>query len=155
MLPKEKMPVNSLYSRVRATDDEWFKLVNHTWKLGMMRPVSDDDVPRDRGGHLITNGAAAVAKEKQVNGQLTQCQRFISVMCPINAVTEVVAGAQQTLPYIGQLTGLLVEEDETLVLDSEDLQSAFNLFSLPEQWLPYMAYSRKVYGSAMGLRAGV
>lgn len=153
LLPKEKMPVNSLRSRVRATDDEWFKIVNHAWRLGMMKPVADADVPKDKGGHLITNGVAAVFKEKTIDGKRVACQRFISIMCPINAVTEVITGAQGSLPYIGQLTGLLVEDGDTLVLDSEDLQSAFNLFSLPDQWLPFMSYSKKVCGSAMGLPA--
>ena len=48
----------------------------------------------------------------------------------------------------------MLEEDEGLYLDSEDLQSAFNLFSVPDQWLPYFSYSKKVDGSAFGLEAG-
>ena len=34
-------------------------------------------------------------------------------------------------------------------MESEDLQSAFNLFR-PANWSPYFAYSRKVHGSAFG-----
>lgn len=45
----------------------------------------------------------------------------------------------------------MLEEDEMLYLDSEDLQSAFNLFSVPDQWLGYFAYSKKVDGKAFGL----
>ena len=40
------------------------------------------------------------------------------------------------------------------ILESEDLQSAFNLFAAPEQWLPMFAYSKKVDGAAFGLEAG-
>lgn len=65
-----------------------------------------------------------------------------------------IPGAQDTLPYVGQLTGILLEEDEGLFLDSEDLQSAFNLFGVPDTWLPFFAYSKKVDASAFGLPKG-
>ncbi|CAE7652981.1 unnamed protein product [Symbiodinium sp. CCMP2592] len=35
---------------------------------------------------------------------------------------------------VGQLTAVMAEKDSSLVLDSEDLQSAFNLFKLPLDW---------------------
>ena len=154
LLPKEKMPSNAPRSRVRATDQEWHLIVKAAWERGMMRPVDDSCVPRDRSGHLITNGAGAVYKEKMIDGRMVACQRFISILCPINAVTMPIVGSQETLPYIGQLTGIMLEEDESLYLESEDLQSAFNLFSVPEQWLGFFSYSKKVDGAAMGLAPG-
>eukprot|EP00438_Fugacium_kawagutii_P020465 Skav206770 [mRNA] locus=scaffold167:518352:522925:+ [translate_table: standard] len=154
LLAPEMMPKKALRSKVRATDDEWFRICKEAAARGMMRPVEDSAVPTDRSGHLITNGAGAVSKEKVIDGKVVQCQRFISIMCPVNAVTEPIAGSQDTLPYIGQMTGLLLEESESLVLESEDLQSAFNLFSVPDRWLGYFAYSKKVDQSAFGLPAG-
>ena len=47
-----------------------------------------------------------------------------------------------------------MEEDEGLYLDSEDLQSAFNLFAMPDCWLPYLAYSKKFDSAAFGLPPG-
>ena len=44
--------------------------------------------------------------------------------------------------------------DEGLYLDREDLQSAFNLFSMPDKWLPYLAYSKKVDSAAFGMPPG-
>lgn len=154
LLPPEKMPTNVVRSKVRASDQEWFKIVRAAWERGMMRPVDDARVPRDRNGHLIVNGAGAVHKEKMVDGRAVACQRFISILCPINSVTTPLAGSQDTLPYVGQLTGLMLEEDESLYLESEDLQSAFNLFSVPDQWLGFFSYAKKVDGSAMGLESG-
>ena len=154
LLPKDKLPMNALKSRVRATDEEWYKLVKEGAKRGMMKPVPDDQIPRDRNGHYITNGAGGVHKEKWIDGKKVDAQRFISIMCPINAVTDPIPGSQDTLPYIGQLTGLMLEEDESLYLDSEDLQSAFNLFSIPDQWLGFFSYSKKTDSSAFGLPGG-
>ena len=48
----------------------------------------------------------------------------------------------------------MLQDDETLLLDSEDLQSAFNLFAMPDAWLGFFAYSKKVDGAAFGLKAG-
>eukprot|EP00438_Fugacium_kawagutii_P000030 Skav208216 [mRNA] locus=scaffold3686:21970:30201:- [translate_table: standard] len=154
LLPAEKMPQKALRSKVRATDSEWFKIVQAASLRGMMRPVDDSEVTRDREGHLITNGAGAVKKLKIVDGKPVSCQRFISVMCPINAVTQALEGSQDTLPYIGQLSGLMLEEDESLYLESEDLQSAFNLFRAPEEFLGFFAYGKKVDSSAFGLAPG-
>ena len=154
LLPKDKMPAKALRSKVRATDTEWFKIVKAGVERGMFKPVEDDQVPKDREGHLITNGAGAVYKEKIIDGVRTHCQRFISVLCPINAVTEPLRGSQDTLPYIGQLTGILLEEDESLYLESEDLQSAFNLFRVPDVWLGFFSYGKKTDSSAFGLPPG-
>eukprot|EP00438_Fugacium_kawagutii_P035175 Skav225826 [mRNA] locus=scaffold2516:55037:59475:- [translate_table: standard] len=154
LLPPEMMPYNALKSRVRATDREWYHLVKEAAARGMMKPVDDSKVPRDRNGHLVTNGAGGVLKEKVVNGKVVKLQRFISIMCPVNAITQPIQGSQDTLPYIGQLTGLMLEESESLYLESEDLQSAFNLFSIPEKWYGYFSYSKKVDQSAFGLPAG-
>eukprot|EP00438_Fugacium_kawagutii_P013115 Skav209586 [mRNA] locus=scaffold1607:39438:42899:+ [translate_table: standard] len=154
LLAKEKMPYKAKRSKVRATDHEWFKIVQAAHKRGMMMPVHDDDVPRDREGHLIVNGAGGVVKEKVIDGKTVQCQRFISVLCPINDVTTPITGSQDTLPFIGQLSGIVLEDDESLYLESEDLQSAFNLFKAPRQWRPFFAYSKKVDGWAFDLAPG-
>ena len=49
--------------------------------------------------------------------------------------------AQHTLLYIGQLTAVLAEKDLFVVLDREDLHSAFNLFKMPHMlpgWGPLL-----------------
>lgn len=46
--------------------------------------------------------------EKVIDGKAHKCQRFISILCPINAVMGAIAGSQETLPYIGQLTPTLL-----------------------------------------------
>lgn len=48
----------------------------------------------------------------------------------------------------------MLEESEALYLESEDLQSAFNLFRAPESFLGFFAYSNKVDSSAFGLAPG-
>ena len=112
LLPDDLMPSEVPRSRVRATDDEWFKICQMAHERGMMKVVDDGLVPRDRSGHLITNGAGAVKKEKTINGEIVACQRFISILVPTNSVTSPILGAQDTLPYIGTMAGLMLQDDE-------------------------------------------
>jgi len=69
-------------------------------------------------------------------------------------VTIPLKGAQDTLPFIGTMTSIQLEEEDMAYMESEDLQSAFNLFAAPDQWLPYFADSKKVDGPAFGLASG-
>lgn len=46
-------------------------------------------------------------------------------------------GEQDSLPYIGQLTGVVLDGEESLYIDSEDFTSAFNLFAVPDAWPPF------------------
>eukprot|EP00435_Cladocopium_sp_Y103_P074422 s46_g48.t1 len=154
LLPPDKMPQRAPRSRVRASDTEWFAICKMAHERGMMKIVQDSAIPRDRMGHLITNGAGAVKKEKWIDGKRTMCQRFISILCPTNAVTIPLEGAQNTLPFIGTMTAIQMEEQDVAYLESEDLQSAFNLFQAPDVWLPFFAYSKRVDSAACGLPAG-
>ena len=64
LLPPGKMLEKAPRSRVRASDEEWFKSCKMGHERGMMKVVIDDLIPRGRKGHLITSGAGAVKKEK-------------------------------------------------------------------------------------------
>ncbi|CAE7668538.1 unnamed protein product [Symbiodinium sp. CCMP2592] len=150
LLPEAELPERHRGSRVRASEEEWFKIVKSGYDRGMFVAVSDSDVPVDKRGHLITNGAGGVAKVKHEGGQVIEAQRFISILCPTNDSMRLLPGAQDQLPYIGQLTAILADKDSYLVLDSEDLQSAFNLFRMPLQWAPFFSFAQKVRGDALG-----
>ena len=94
--------------------------------------VNDADVPKDRAGHLVVNGAGGVRKTKMVNGQEKVLQRFLSVLIPTNEHMAELPGEQDTLPYVGMLTALHLGQNEELYMESEDFSSAFNLFSVPD-----------------------
>ena len=151
LLPEDKMPMNSKRSKVRASDEEWTKICRAAAQRGMMTTVEDSKIPRDRSGHLVVNGAGGVRKVKEVNGKTQELLRFISILVPTNEVTMQLPGAQDSLPYVGQLTALMLEKDELAFVESEDFTSAFNLFYVPDEWAPYFAYSKKVSGAAFGL----
>ncbi|CAE7246456.1 unnamed protein product [Symbiodinium sp. CCMP2592] len=143
-------PRTSKRGKVHASQEEWNKVVAAAFQRNMMGPVDESAVPRDSQGHLITNGAGAVEKRKLVGGKEVAMQRFISNFVPINEFLEALPGDQDFLPYVAQLGLLLLDDSQTLMIESEDLTSAFNLFRMPDTWLPFFSYAKKVPGHIMG-----
>ena len=154
LLPQHEWPESPAQSRVRATDEEWEKIVLAAHERGMMAPVKDDEVFRDHAGNPVVSGAGGVVKWKQVGGELKQLQRFISILVPSNAYQKHMEGDDQHLPYLGQLSVLGLEEHEQFLVDSEDLTSCFNLFRLPRKWASYFCFSKKVDAKVFGLAPG-
>ena len=76
--------------------------------------------------------------------------RFICVFCPINMYMRHLRGDSCTLPYVNQLSLMLLGPDEFLVTDSEDMQSCFNIFEIPPAWNGYFAFAMRVAASAFG-----
>ena len=139
LFPLDRQPPSSKRSLVRASDKEWLKICKEGYVRGMFCMVNDADVPRDKAGHLVVNGAGGVKKVKVIDSKGMLLQRFISVLIPTNEMMMDLPGAQDTLPYVGQLTALYLSPAEELFMESEDLQSAFNLFRVPPEWSPCCA----------------
>eukprot|EP00435_Cladocopium_sp_Y103_P050968 s993_g15.t1 len=91
----------------------------------------------------------AVTKYKRVGGQVQKLQRFISNLVPANSYKRHLPGDDIHLPYLGQLAMLNLDQDKELLIDSEDLTSCYNLFSLPREWAGFMAFG-KPGGEALG-----
>ncbi len=147
ILPEEEWPEDLPQSFVRASDETWEELVTEGWKRGLFQPCPENEVLTDRRGRKILNGAGAVPKEKKGVIQ----QRFISIFCPINAISQKISGDEDTLPYVGQVSLLHIPEEQEILIDSEDMQSAFNLFAMPIGWRGMFCYEKKVRGRCLGL----
>ena len=117
------------------------------YERGLFQYCPEKEVVTDKDGRKILNGAGAVPKEKE--GVMRQ--RFISIFCPINAVSQKISGDEETLPYVGQVSLLHIPNEQEILIDSEDLQSAFNLFSMPLGWRGMFCYEKKVKGTCLGL----
>lgn len=134
LLPRCYWPARPPRSKVRASDEEWVKIVEAAVERKMMREVPEEEILRDHEGNMVLNGAGAVPKFKVIDGCEVKLQRFISVLVPSNSYQDHMPGDDRHLPYLGQISMLEVEEGQELLIDSEDLTSCFNLFSLPPEW---------------------
>ncbi len=146
ILPFEEWPQKVPKSYVRADDSTWERLISEGYRRGLFQMCPDSEVLRSASGELILNGAGAVPKMK---GGVKK-QRFISIFCPLNAVSAKIEGAESTLPYVGQISLLEIPEEGQIVIDSEDMASAFNLFRMPEGWRGLFVYEKKVPARCLG-----
>ncbi|CAK0876721.1 unnamed protein product [Prorocentrum cordatum] len=151
LLDRAFWPAATRKSYVRASDGAWADLVAAAFQRGIMKPVREEDVFRGVDGQPVYNGAGGVEKIKYKDGVRQELLRFISIFCPISDYLTRIAGGDDKLPYVGQVTLLHLEEGEEVLIDSEDFESCFNLFTLPDSWLGYFSYEKVVPGSAMGL----
>ena len=62
-----------------------------------------------------------------------------------------IEGDEDTLPYVGQVGLCELGQDGVILIDSEDLQSAFNLFEMPLGWRGFFVYRSPVSGHLLGL----
>lgn len=147
-------PSQPTASKVRASSEEWEKIVAAGHARGLMVMVEPEDVFKDANGHPVLNGAGGVKKLKTVGGETKVLQRFISNLIPSNMFQEHIPGDDYLLPYLGQLTLLEQEDSEIWFVDSEDFTSCFNLFRLPPCWNRFMAFGKlvdaKVFGGPPG-----
>eukprot|EP00971_Amphidinium_carterae_P325008 6455066-Amphidinium_carterae.1 len=137
-------------SKVHCDRLEWIKLVKAAHQRGMMTWLDESKVFSPRGKPLL-NGAMGVRKVKKLDGVEVECQRFISILTPINEYVSFVVDGDQLLPYVGQLTTLVLDGEQIAVVDSDDLESCFNLFRMPPDWYPYFGFSMKVPLSTFGV----
>ena len=150
LLPVWEWPQRPPRSKVRASQEEWEKIVTAAAARNLMVPVPAEEVFRDHQGEMVLNGAAAVRKLKTVGGESKVMQRFISNFIPTNAYQAHLEGGDQDLPYLGQLTLLEQEDDECWVIDSEDFTSCYNLFRLPPVWRKFMCFEKPVDARIFG-----
>ena len=91
-----------------------------------------------------------VERYKDFDGVRTHCLRFSVVLEPINLYIRKLRGDSSMLPQASLLTLMILREDEVAWTDSEDLESCFNLFYLPEAWLGMFAFSLPVPACVFG-----
>ena len=150
LLPKDQWPDHPPSSTVFASNEEWYELVKYGAHIGLFGEISEEEIFRDQHGEVVLNGALGVDKVKTVNGIEKMCLRFISNFIPINSYLRKLRGDSKLLPCVTQLGLILLEDGELLQLESEDMESCFNLFYLPKSWAGYCAYAKKVPQSAFG-----
>ena len=147
ILPPEEWPHEIPNSYVRA----FSRPGTNWWPRGIAGAYSkhapEEEIFKDFQGSLVLNGAGAVEK---VKGEQS-LQRFISIFCPLNSVSQNITGDEDTLPYVGQVGLLYVPDEAEVGIDSEDMASAFNLFLMPSGWRGMFCYEKHVLAHCLGL----
>lgn len=81
-------------------------------------------------------------------------QRFICCFGPLNFYMQDVDGDVKALPSASFLSKFILSPDEVLCIDGEDVQSCFNLFTMPPAWRGYMVFEKRVPRAVLDLPGG-
>ena len=131
VLPETEWPSVTPRSKVHASDAEWYWIVQVGLERGIFAEVPEDAILRDGRGELVLNGAMGVDKWKSENGVLHRYLRFITILVPSNSFLRRLRGGSSDLPYLGQFSLVELGAGEDIWIDSEDMESCFNLVRMP------------------------
>ena len=126
----EQWPSVTPIGHVKASDEECAK--SSSGVCDSVDTVDEADIFRHHNGKLVLNGAMGVPKLKRLpDGSTVELQRFISNLVLMNAYFRRLRGDSSLLPPVSRLGLIVLDKGETLEIDSEDMESAFNLFRMP------------------------
>ncbi|CAK0838026.1 unnamed protein product [Prorocentrum cordatum] len=151
VLDRACWPELSRKSCSRASDGAWASLVAAACQRGMARPAEEDQVFHGAGAEPVRAGAGGVEKIKVVGHTRHGLLRFIGIFCPINDYWVRAPRDDDKLPCVGQIAFLYLQEGEEILIGSEDFESCFKLFTLPDKRLGYFSYGKRVPGHVVGM----
>ena len=149
ILPEEEWgPLPEVTPKVWADDKTWGEVVRLLLRSRISQVVPDGTQAR-LNGRVIEHGVFAVGKPGSPLGKGPQ--RFVVNMPLINIMLREIVGDMALLPMTNSWHMIFLENGQVVLLSSEDMKCAFYLFSLPESWLPYLCFSKKVSRRHAGL----
>eukprot|EP00438_Fugacium_kawagutii_P022971 Skav217639 [mRNA] locus=scaffold73:30129:32516:- [translate_table: standard] len=127
--------------KVMCDDSEWPKVAEGLVARGLCQ-VMDEASLFHIDHRPLLNGLFSVSKQ-EYQGPLELC-RLIMNLKPLNANCRPLDADTCTLPAVTQLGSCYLEEGEVLLTSSEDLRCYFYLFSVPQAWVPYMGFGKRL-----------
>ena len=138
LVPESDMvPMKS--PRVMIPPDSWEEVAQGLISKGICGVLGEDEVFKLKGVPVL-NGLFGVSKNEW-QGEV-EIHRLIMNLIPINSLCRGVEGDVGTLPGLSTLTPLFLDEDERLVISSEDVRCFFYIFKIPAIWRRYMCFNR-------------
>lgn len=125
--------------RVMIPPDAWEEVAQGLISKGICGILGEDEVFKVKGVPVL-NGLFGVSKNEWQNE--VEIHRLIMNLIPINSLCRGVEGDVGTLPGLSTLTPLFLDDDEHLVISSEDVRCFFYIFKVPATWRKYMCFNR-------------
>ena len=148
LLGEEVDPGVKLQAKVHAREEVRLPLSQLLVNRGICRWVREDKVLQHRGEKVL-NGMFGVEKSKRFpSGK--PVLRLIMNLIPSNSLHKCISGRVHQLPHITRWTSLVVEEGEVIHVCQSDMQVAFYLFSVPEEWSTHLCFNLCCKGEVLG-----
>ena len=127
--------------KVMVLDEDWEQVCSGLLARGVCELIPASKVYH-LGNKPLLSGLFGVPKDEVVEGW--EVLRLIMNLVPVNRLCRNLGGDLATLPSWAGMTPYLLEENQVLVLSSEDIRCFFYLFETPPSWRPFMAFNKAV-----------
>ena len=132
--------------RVMVDDEEWPRVAEGLVRRGLCLVLREPELYHV-GSAPLKNGLFAVSKQ-EFKGNVEIC-RLIMNLKPLNSLCLPLEGDTPTLPSVTSMSGLYLQEDELLMLSSEDIKCFFYLFQVPRAWIPFLGFAKECPSSLL------
>lgn len=143
LLPLEDM-VYTKPPRIFVDPEAWEQVCSGLLERGVCRLLPQSEI-----FHLdskpLHNGLFGVSKDEFQDG--IEIFRLIMNLVPANKLVRNLGGDISTLPSVVGMAPILMENNEMLVMSSEDIRCFFYLFSVPPVWHKFLSFGREVPAS--------
>ena len=127
--------------KVMVPMDQWETFCAGLLSRGICGLIPESAVYKVDNKPLL-DGLFGVLKEEKHQGR--EVHRLIMNLLPLNKLCRPITGDVSTLPSWPSMNAFQIQQDETLLISSEDVRCFFFLFRVPKSWTPYLAFSRRV-----------
>ena len=140
MIPEDQQTIGKT-PRVMVEPQEWPLVAEGLVRHGICKVLGESEVHHIQNRPLL-NGMFSVSKnEWKDNIEIT---RLIMNLRPTNANSRCLMGDTGTLPTATSIGAWFLDDNQSIVVCSEDIRCFFYLFQLPEAWLPFLAFGMEV-----------
>eukprot|EP00438_Fugacium_kawagutii_P036535 Skav217626 [mRNA] locus=scaffold2172:789307:792972:+ [translate_table: standard] len=128
--------------RVMVPDDAWAQVCRGLLESRVCVMLSEEEVFQTGSGPLL-NGLFGVTKDEWTDTG-TEIFRLIMNLVPLNSICQPMKGDVDTLPSWGSMNPFFLQPDENLLISSEDVKCFFYTMSVPDAWIPFLAFNKEV-----------
>jgi hypothetical protein len=140
ILPVDEQSIGKTPS-VMVFDEHWEELASNLVSRGLCEVVHESSL-HHVGQSVLLNGLFAVGKDEIKNG--IAVTRLIMNLKPWNTISRSLSGDVGTLPMVTNMGAMHIHDNEVLMTSSEDLRCFFYLFRVPETWVRFMGFGKRV-----------
>eukprot|EP00438_Fugacium_kawagutii_P006880 Skav204949 [mRNA] locus=scaffold3104:7120:25458:+ [translate_table: standard] len=141
LLPEESR-VYTKPPRIMVEEGDWLNISRGLLDKGVCSLLPAREVARVEHKKLF-NGLFAVSKDEFTDSG-DEVMRLIMNLVPTNKLVRSLGGDLCTPPSWAGMSPYLLEDNEVMVMSSEDIRCFFYLFATPRSWWPYMTFGKEV-----------
>ena len=141
LLPDESRVLTKA-PRIFVDDGEWEQVCAGLLDKGVCQLLAKSDV-YELNGCCLFSGMFGVSKE-EFSQDGVEIMRLIMNLVPVNRLCRNLGGDISTLPSWAGMTPYLLEENQVILMSSEDIRCFFYLFEIPMNWRRFMAFGKEV-----------